>query len=175
MTRHLIGGLLFSLVVSGTADAASIVVVARKPDLACPKTELGDAAPQPTPVPPPQPTPKPKPEPKPDARPASGKYRLVFNDGARSGFLLELQDDILWIHGDINPAKPNGISVWPSPRAVPCRFIGTKVLTDDGDPSTNKWRCAITWDTKTNEVSYLYDNYKGTRQQKQGRITAGAW
>lgn len=120
--------------------------------------------------------PEPAPAPKPVATaPKNGKYRFVFDDGSGLGFLLELQDEILWIHGDINPTKPNGIQVWPNPRPVPCRVVGGKVLTDDGDPASNKWRCAITWDTKSGEVSYLYDNYKGTKYQKKGKIAAGAW
>lgn len=124
----------------------------------------------------PAPKPDPKIEPKPDqSTPKNGKYRFVFEDGTGNGFLLELADEILWIHGDIHPTKPNGISVWPNPRAVPCRIVNGKVLTDDGDPATNKWRCAITWDTKSGEAGYLYDNFKGNRYQKRGRITAGAW
>lgn len=123
-----------------------------------------------------EPAPTPKPEPKPVATaPKNGKYRFVFSDGSGGGLLLELQDEILWIHGDINPKKPNGILVWPNPRPVPCRVVGGKVLTDDGDPASNKWRCAITWDTKSGEVSYLYDNFKGTKLQRQGKITASSW
>jgi hypothetical protein len=127
--------------------------------------------------PPPPPAPdKPKPEPKPVVNaPKNGKYRFVFSDGSGGGLLLELQDEILWIHGDINPKKLNGIFVWPNPRPVPCRVVGGKVLTDDGDPASNKWRCAITWDTKSGEVSYLYDNFKGTKLQRQGKITASSW
>jgi hypothetical protein len=128
-------------------------------------------APEPAPAPPPV---KPKPEPVATA-PKNGKYRFVFSDGSGGGLLLELQDEILWIHGDINPKKLNGIFVWPNPRPVPCRVVGGKVLTDDGDPASNKWRCAITWDTKSGEVSYLYDNFKGTKLQKQGKITASSW
>lgn len=120
--------------------------------------------------------PEPKSEPKPQAsRPNNGKYRFVFGDGTGKGLLLELRDETLWIHGDIHPTKPSGISMWPKPRAVPCRMVGAKILTDDGDPRINKWRCAITWDTKSGAAAFLYDDYRGSSYQKQGRITAGAW
>lgn len=124
---------------------------------------------------PPEPTVKPKPVEKQAVTPKNGKYRFVFDDGTGGGLLLELQNDILWVHGDINPKKPNGIMVWPNPRPVPCRVVGGKVLTDDGDPASNKWRCAITWDVGTGEVAYLYDNHKGTKLQRRGKITPSSW
>jgi hypothetical protein len=123
----------------------------------------------------PVPAPKPKPEAKPELMPKNGKYRFVFDDGTGGGLLLELQNDILWVHGDINQKKPNGFMVWPNPRPVPCRVVGGKVLADDGDPASNKWRCAITWDVGTGEVAYLYDNHKGTKLQRRGKITPSSW
>ena len=117
-------------------------------------------------------TPAPKPV---VAAPKNGKYRCVFSTGTGWGLLLELQDNILWVHGDINPNKPTGVFVWPKPRPVPCRVVGGKVLADDGDSASGKWRCAITWDTKTGEASYHYDDFKGTKKQTQCKITAGSW
>jgi hypothetical protein len=131
---------------------------------------------EPAPTPKPEPSPTPKPEPKPVATaPKNGKYRFVFDDNG-SGFLLELQDDTLWVHGDVNPNKPGGIAVWPKgPRAMPCRMVGGKVLVDDGDPKANKWRCVINWDVKTGEATHMFDDYKGKSFQKRGKITASSW
>ena len=123
-----------------------------------------------------EPAPTPKPEPKPVATaPKNGKYRFVFDDNGW-GLLLELQDDTLWVHGDVNPNKPDGILVWPKgPRAMPCRVVGGKVLVDDGDAKANKWRCVINWDGKTGEATYMFDDYKGKSFQKRGKITASSW
>lgn len=109
------------------------------------------------------------------AKPKNGKYRFVFSDGTGGGLLIELENEILWIHGDINPKRPTGVFIWPNPRPVPCRVVGTKVLTDDGDPATNKWRCAISWDTAAGTCEYLYDNFRGTKLQRRGTVTAGSW
>lgn len=123
----------------------------------------------------PEPAQKPKPEEKPALAPKNGKYRFVFDDTGW-GFLLELQDNTLWIHGDVNPNKPNGIAVWPQgPRAMPCRVVDGKVLVDDGDPKNNKWRCVITWDVKSRLATHMFDDYKGKSFQKRGKITASSW
>ena len=149
----------------------------------------------------PEPAQKPKPEEKPALAPKNGKYRFVFDDTvvfsqkylpplvvpdstdtlsfdccSGWGFLLELQDNTLWIHGDVNPNKPNGIAVWPQgPRAMPCRVVDGKVLVDDGDPKNNKWRCVITWDVKSRLATHMFDDYKGKSFQKRGKITASSW
>lgn len=122
----------------------------------------------------PEPAPQPKPEAIADAKPKNGKYRFVFDDTGW-GFLLELQDDTLLIHGDVNPNKPGGIAVWPNPRSMPCRIVDGKVFVDDKGTETIQWRCAITWDSKTGEATHLFDNYKGKSFQKRGKITAGSW
>lgn len=135
------------------------------------RNELKELLAEKTPAPEPTQAQQAKPEPR---LLKNGKYKFVFADTGW-GFLLELQDDTLWIHGDVNPNKPGGIAVWPNPRPMPCRVVGGKVLVDDKGSETMQWRCAITWDAQTGEATHLFDNYKGKSFQKRGKITAGAW